>query len=256
MHTFISRLVLIPALLGAFIAGCCPDEPGEPLIRVPKPGSGFSYTYYSTDSNGRKIDATVETVSRHVIANGVTVMGRENAVQYLEDGDTISLHYEADGDASYLQAPISYPGDEFPSMPGLPIPNITIPARWITFAFGSKVPQEIPDYDTTIMVPFNGLPVPVSIDAEGSTSYIGTEDISVSGETIATQKGLLTVNVTFTVPLLGGGNVTSIDTIWFAPKLGMFVKDVGSRRGNFPAQLGGARKLNGSFNALTGYVMK
>lgn len=189
MRIFISRLLLIPALCTALLAGCSDDETGpkEPLIRTPKPGSGFSYTYYNLDTNGQRIDQTMRTVSRHVLANGVTVMGRENVVQYMEDSDTISLHYEADGDASYLQSPIAYPGDEFPSMPGIPIPNITVPARWITFAFGSKTTQEIPDYDTTVMVDFNGLPLPISIEAEGATSYIGTEDISVSGETIATQ---------------------------------------------------------------------
>ncbi len=257
ISTFYPRPIAFLALCAVFlVTGCSSEEPGAPAIHTPKPGSGFTYTSYTTDSNGRRIDATTQTVLRTILANGVTVAGRQNVVQYLEDGDTISIHYEANGDASYYQAAVTYPNSDLPAMPGLDIPEITVPARWVTFAFGSKTTTAIPSYDSTINIPFNGFPIPVRVQVTGTTSYIAAEDLSINGETIATQKGLLLLNASFIVPLMGNSTVNKIDTFWFAPKLGMFVRNDGSAHGNFPEQFGGAQKMNGNFSTLVGYSLK
>jgi hypothetical protein len=95
----------------------------------------------------------------------------------------------------------------------------------------------------------------VAVKGTGNTTYIGTEDLVIAGETIATQKALLTVNVGFSAVVLSG-NVTTIDTLWFSPKLGMFVKDVAMTNAQLPAQLGTSGPMGGKVSVMTGYTMK
>jgi len=249
-------ILTTPALCALVLAGCGSTEPKEPLIHTPGTGSSFIYTYYSKDSSGRPIELTRRTVSRSVLATGVSVMGKNSVVQYLEDGDTINVHYEENGDASFLQAAVAYPNNDMPELPGLPLPSVTLPARWVTFPYGSRTAMAIPSFDTTIMVNVGGFPIPVTTHATGTTTYLKDEELSISGETIATNKGLLTLNITFTVPLLATGSVSVIDTIWFAPKLGMFIKDDGFSHGIFPEEYGGERDLGGTYNILTSYTLK
>lgn len=254
------RNLVVPALCAVALAGCngCSSatDPKDPLITTPKPGSGFIYTYYNTDENDVPIERTRQTTARSVIANGATVLGRTNVVQYLEDADTISVHYEENGNASFLQMPITYPNSEFSGIPNLPIPSFTIPSRWITFGYGSKNQMTVPRFDTVLAANIGGLPLVISVQATGTTTYLSDENLSISGETIATNKGLLTVNVAFNAALLAAGTITTVDTIWFAPKLGMFVRDDGFTRGNLPQQFGGNRAFGGTFNTLISYSMK
>lgn len=254
------RNLVIPALCALALAGCdgCSSStnPKEPLIITPKPGSGFIYTYYNTDENDQPIEQTRQTTARSVIKNGATVMGKDNVVQYLEDADTISVHYEENGDASFLQMPITYPNNEFGGIPNLPIPSFTIPSRWVTFGYGSKTQMVVPRFDTVMSTIIGGFPVLISVQANGTTMSLGDENLSINGETIATNKGLLTVNVAFNASLLMAGTITTVDTIWFAPKLGMFVKDDGFTRANLPQQFGGNRAFGGTFNTLISYSMK
>ncbi len=139
---------------------------------------------------------------------------------------------------------------------GLPvaIPAFTIPARWVTFGYGSKAPMTIPSFDTTLTVDGGLFPLQVGLTATGTTSYIGSENLTTSSGVVATQKGLLSVTVNFS-SLIANGSFKTVDTIWFAPKLGMFVKDDGFATATLPAAFGGNQNLGGTFNVLTSYSL-
>ena len=254
---YVTLLKIAPAILcAAIFSGCsgCGTEPGEPLIKAPKSGSSFTYVNYAKDSLGELIPGSRRTSTRVISATGLTHMGKGDVVRFLDGPDTVYLHYASNGDAAFLQPAISYPGDNFPTLPGLP--SISVPARWVLFPFGSKTAITLPSYDTTITVDAGGFPVPVNVDAEGVTSFIGTEKLTVGTESIETQKGLLKVDISFSAFLVGTGTITTIDTVWFAPKLGMFIKDDGMTTGNLPEQFGGRQRFGGTYSELTSYSLK
>lgn len=253
----------LAALLGvctlAFsLSGCdCGTEPFKvPAVTLPKVGAAYNYVNYSKDTLGARVDASQTFSTRTVIANNATVAGKTGVVQYVEGTDTASMHFETNGDVQVLQPAMTFPNDQFSAPPGLPFPTINIAARWVMFGYGSKAQNTVPPYDTSVTVQVPGLPIPVAVNIKmnGTTSYIGTEDIMVNAEKIATQKGLLTVNTSF-VTLLGTIKVTTTDTLWFSQKLGIFVKDDGLSTAEMPAQFGRSGIVGGTLSTLTGYTI-
>jgi hypothetical protein len=250
----IPRLLLMLGASIAIFTGCSTDVP-EPLIHTPSTGSIFNYDNYQTDSAGNKIDITETHTTRTILNTNAKVGDTSGVVQFLEPPDTVSMKYEPNGDIRLLQPATTFPNAAFPAPSGFAFPSLTVPARWATFAFGSKSQQMIPGFDTTLSVEFNGVNVPVVIHATGNTSYVGTENLTVGTETIPTQKGLLTVNVQLTALILTG-NFTTVDTVWFAPKLGMIIKDVATTNAQVPAQFGTSGPKGGTVSVMTGYAMK
>lgn len=269
IHRLIPHYLMLAAggmlLLGAMITGCATEpNPPEPLIHTPGSGSAYRFTNYAKDTTGTNIQSSETHSTRTIIATNATILGQGGVVQFREQNDTstgttadtVSMHYEGNGDVKLFQPAVSFPNADFPAPPGIPLPNLTIPARWVTFGFGSKTQMTVPSYDTTVNLTLSGFPISLNVKATGTTSYIGTEDVMVGAEKIATQKGLLTVNVQFAAALLFNGSITTTDTVWFAPKLGMFVKDDAISRSVLPAQFGPSGIMGGSYSVLTSYTMK
>jgi|GEM_PF-2385305 len=238
------------------IAGCSNSSeptPPAPLITTPKVGSTYTIDSYEKDSLGRMVPGSFQTTIRTITSTNATVEGKSNVVQYTDGDETTSLHFETNGDVAFFQ-PATSSGDQMPA--GLPveIPDFTIPARWVTFGYGSKAPMTIPSFDTTLMIDAGVFPLPVNLTATGTTSYIGTENLTTTSGVVATQKGLLSVTVNFS-SLIASGSFKTVDTIWFAPNLGMFVKDDGSTTATLPDAFGGNQNLGGTFNVLTSYSL-
>lgn len=264
------RHSLLLALGGMFLAGAlitgCATEPGpEPPIRTPGTGSSYKFSNHAKDTTGAIIPNSETRTTRTIISTNTTLMGESNVVQFRETNDTstnsaaadtVSMHYEANGDVKLFQPAITFPNDDFPAPPGVPFPNISIPARWVLFGFTSKSQVTIPSYDTTVNITFSGFPISLNVKATGTTSYIGTEDLMIGGEKVATQKGLLTVNMQLSAALLFSGSFKTTDTVWFAPKLGMIVKDDAITTSVLPAQFGPSGIVGGTHSVLTSYTIK
>jgi hypothetical protein len=253
----IPRLLLMLGASIAIFTGCSTDVP-EPLIHTPSTGSIFMFDNYQTDSTGDKIDLTETHTTRTILNTNATIEGKSGVVQFQEEGDTASMKYEGNGDVYLLQPAQTFPNEDFPIPDGFDFPTIRVPARWVQFGLGSKNQFTVPEFDTTVFVTIDPIPLPIAvvIDATGNTTYLGTENFIVSGETIATQKALLTVKVNFSAAGTMNGNITTIDTLWFAPKLGMFIKDVARTNAQLPAQFGTSGPMGGRVSVMTGYAVK
>jgi hypothetical protein len=254
------QLLLIAAASTVAITGCGTEPLPEPLIHTPGTGSAYHFQNFSKDTMGQKVSSSETQSTRSIVATNATVVGKTGVVQFENrtDGqaatDTSNMHYEGNGDVMFLQPAIAYPSDQFPAMPGLPIPNISIPARWIVLPFGSKAETTIPGYDTSLSIP--GIPIPINVKVSGTANFIAAEDLAVGPEKLATQKGVVTINVQFGALLIGTGTIKTVDSIWFAPKLGMFVKDDALSTSQLPAALGPSGIMGGSYSILTNYTMK
>lgn len=251
-----SHLVMLAvgAMTAATFTGCSSsDAPPEPLITTPKSGTAYMVDNYQKDSLGRIDQSSKQSSIRTITSTNATIAGKTGVVQYVEDSTTTSLHFESNGDVSFLQPETSYPDPSMPMALPVQLPAFHIPARWVVFGYGTKQQNTIPSYDTTLSI--SGplpVPIPVNIHVGGTTSYIGTEDLTISNGKIATQKALLTVDVNFS-SIVASGSIHTVDTIWFAPKLGMFVKDDGLATAKLPATFGGDQNLGGTYNILTSY---
>ncbi|HVZ40302.1 MAG TPA: hypothetical protein VHI13_13565 [Candidatus Kapabacteria bacterium] len=186
-------------------------------------------------------------------ATNATVQGKAGVIQYTEGVDTLSMHFESNGDVSNLIPAIEFPGGQAPPAPGLP--SFSFAARWAVLPYGSKTPQTVPPIDTTVSLTMQGFPLTIPVKGSGTSTYVGTEDITVGAEKISTQKAFVTYSVGFTIPLIGEGKITINDTLWFSPKLGMFVKDDGLTTGQFPQGLGRSGIMGGNYSILTSYVI-
>jgi hypothetical protein len=239
-----SHLVMLAvgAMATAIFTGCSSsDAPKDPLITTPASGTAYMVDNYQKESLGRIDQSTKQSSIRTIIST------------YAETGDTTSLHFESNGDVSFLQPETSFPDPSMPMALPVQIPAFRIPARWVVFGYGTKQQNTIPSYDTTLSI--SGplpVPIPVNIHVAGTTSYIGTEDLPITSGTIATQKALLTVDINFT-SIVASGSIHTVDTIWFAPKLGMFAKNDGLATAKLPATFGGDQNLGGTYNILTSY---
>jgi hypothetical protein len=255
---FSSSLFLVVS--GAFLAGCGTEPLPEPLIHTPGTGSAYHFTNFDKDSTGEKISSSQTSSTRTIVANNATVVGKTGVVQFAQvtngqtGADTSSLHYEGNGDVMFLQPAIVYPSDQFPAMPGVPIPNLNIPARWVLLPFGTKVETVIPGYDTTLTIP--GIPLPINLKVSGTAAYVKDEELTIGSEKLATQKGLVTINIQFSAFLVGTGTIKTTDSIWFAPKLGMFIKDDALTTSEMPAQFGTSGIMGGTYSIMTSYTMK
>jgi hypothetical protein len=248
-------LLAVGAMAAATLTGCSSsDTPPEPLITTPANGTAYMVDNYQKDSLGQIDQSSKKSSVRTIISTNATVSGKTGVVQYYEDADTTSLHFESNGDVSFLQPAVSYPDPSMPIALPVALPAFHVPARWVLFGYGSKQQNTIPGYDTSLSV--SGplpVPIPVNIHVTGTTSYIGSEDMTISNGKIATHKALLTVDVNFT-SIIASGSIQTVDTIWFAPKLGMFVKDDGMATAKLPATFGGDRNIGGTYNILTSYA--
>ncbi|MEO5930274.1 MAG: hypothetical protein ABIR47_10115 [Candidatus Kapaibacterium sp.] len=237
--------MFIAAATAITMAGCGTTDPQAPLITTPKVGSGYTFENYQKDSTGH-IDQSTKTVSTSSVTSvNTAVLGKTDVVRYMEGVDTMDLHFQANGDVDMRQPALILPSPA--------LPYINIPSRWVVLPYGSKALTTIPGMDTTISIPM--IPLPIAVKATGNVVYIGTEDLKVGTNTVATQKALMTINVSFNALILNG-TVVSTDTLWFAPKLGMIVKDDGLQQGNLPAQLGGNGILGGTYRILTDFSLK
>lgn len=241
MNPRTSTLALLPIL--AMLAGCSTPDAPDPLIKSPGTGSSFTYKSHLKDSTGQKDPKSEQTLLNTVGPTGLTYEGKSNVVSFIEGVDTSYVVYEGNGDVTAYQPELTLPSPQ--------MPFLIIPGRWVTFPFGTKNPVAVPGYSTTTTLPM--IPVPVTINVTGTTSYIGTENLQIGTETIATQKGLLTINSTVS-SLIASGPVTSIDTFWFAQKLGVFVKEDGLDVGKIPVYADGI--LGGRFRMLMSYSLK
>ncbi len=246
--------ISLAAAFAVLLGGCVNAPPDVPTVTKPAVGSSFTYVSYVKDSTGTNIPISENYFTRVITATNVAVAGRTGATSYQEDGQTYNLFYETNGDVSYLQPPIEYPGANFPEIPGLPA--LSFPARWALFGLVNRRAHAIQGIDTALVLTIPGLPIPIPVTLKVSsiTQYAGTDSLRVGSETLGTWKSTLSVVTVFNSPL-GGGRTVTMDTLWFAPKLGMFVKDEGITNAVLPEAFGPSGVIGGNSSTLTSYSL-
>ncbi len=205
------RQYILPmlAICTIALAGCSSSSSpnGSTAVVHPNEGSTFTFVTVITDSAGKvvpPIDTTVETFA----GVGFTLNGETNVDQLVDNQDgnltgTSYLHYESDGDVSYLS-----PGGYFGALNG-----------WWLFPFASQ--QTVSITGDTIE---NGDTLQSTLTFQGA----GSGSITIMGQTFSEER--VTGSIAGISTSLVKGKVTtvtgtqSLGTISFAPALGETVE--------------------------------
>lgn len=209
-------------LLGLSIAGCKSDSITDPpgvTVTIPKVGSSFTVQTFGRDRSGAKVAGTEDTVTATVTATDGSFYGRQNVVIVSppSGGDDFMLIHEPNGDVSVISAH-SNGSTDF---------QFTMPQQWIRLPFGSKQGGLLRSYDTTA----TSGSLSGGLTHRTSVGYLGSEELTLGGEKLATHKVRVTTNWTAT----HGSSSETVEvkeTFWFAPKIGFFLKIEGERNSN------------------------
>jgi hypothetical protein len=215
------------AISALSVLGGCDDEPAtgnNNSITVVKPGSGSSFVFskYAIDSNHVKVPGSDSTETKTVISTAGSMQGESNVYQIAGSTDTTYFSYQANGDIKFLSAEKA--GD-------------SVVASWLTLPVGSRTAQSATIFSDT-------LPIFGYMNIKWSAKHIGTANITVGSETVATQMIEQTTETTF----LSIPTVTR-DTMWIAPAIGFI-----AQQKNFSSSVFGGG--SGESMTLTSYTLK
>ncbi len=244
-----NAVLMLGISLATIVAGCSDDgaSPG-PGFTVPKTGSSYMYENYMTDSTGAEIPGSRMTSTMTVAETGMNYMGRDNVHRMVAStGETTYLRYENNGDVSLYGSLSSLAGNMADQIP------ISYDPGWITFPVASGTPGTLPPIDTSITLPYNGLPITAVVKGNGTVTSIGSEEVTVGSEKLTAQRAVVRMNINASVFLLLSLNVTLTDTLWYSPKIGLITGEKGSMT-TVPALMPGLNGGNG--RTLTSYTLK
>jgi len=228
------RTTLLLSLLIIILSSCSKDNPAAPVTFVqPKVGSTYYHDDYDTDTtSGMPIDSTRDTTVTTFTQVGTTFMGKTNVtVLSIEDKNGTStnyLNYEANGDVSMYGGPEGS-------------------LKWLLLPVSSKSTQSLTLADTTIDLYGVSMRTVVSM----TTSYSGTESMSVKGQALSVVKLSQTITYKLTVDTITTSN-TFNNYIYYAPSIGFIAKT------EVPIQLSpfDRTKQNGQVATLIDFILK
>ena len=172
----------------------------------PKAGSTFTHEEYDIDTTtGTPIPASKATYTYTFTRVGISLYDETNVSELTNADDPtdspIYLNYESNGDVS-LFTPISETS-----------------GKWLLLPISSKTTTTITVMDTTI----DFLGVSMQMKSTMTTSYVGTENITVKGQSISAVK--IKQATKFFVTIGGTTDESSTEaTFSFAPSLGFLAK--------------------------------
>lgn len=238
-----SHLLIAALAVGlAGLTGCKSDSTGpdnnsntDP-IAAPKTGSTYTFNSYKTDSTGKKVTGSDETVTYTVISNNLTLGGKSNVVFVVSDrteADSGYIHYESNGDVMIYQGSPEVGAASY---------------SWIKLPFVSRSTENVTLIDSTFNDPdFSG-----HVKVTSQTTGTGTEKLTVGSEQLTANKATWKLDVTlpfFGVPI----TVTSTSTFSFVPKLGFWAKQETKQSGGLS---GIGASSSGQVDILTSYTLK
>jgi hypothetical protein len=219
--------VSLIAVVAISMLGGCEDDPATSnnnSITVVKPGSGSSFVFsiYEIDSNHVKVPGSDSTETKTVTSTNLSMQGESNVYLIVSSMDTTYFSYQSNGDIKMLSAEAA--GD-------------SVVAAWLTLPVGSRAAQSATIFSDTI-------PIVGYMNIKWSAKHIGTANLTVGSETLATQMIEQTMETTiFSIP-----TVTK-DTMWIAPSIGFI-----AQQKNFSTSVFGGG--GGGSMTLTSYALK
>ena len=198
---FCSRALRI-ACVGSLALAACTESPTSvepgPTVR-PTVGSIYTYRSYRTDSTGKEVPGSSNTVTARVLATGQSYRSRSDLTVIEEKAFELYVHYGADGDIAI-----------FPS-----VPDTTTSVEWIELPFGSRRTIVAPPVSTSVGT--------TTITTTSNTSFVSVEVIETSGGPLVAQRIKITQSLTVSI---GGSKQTSTVTsnMWYAPSIGYLAK--------------------------------
>lgn len=215
----------------------CSDEavnPGTITVVQAKTGSTFTFDDYNTDTaSGAIIPESRDTSVHTVVRTGITFNGKSNvselSITSTRDTSTAYISYESNGDIAVY------------------FPGFSSTLLWLNFPISSKTTVSVVLADTTVS--FFGVTMQTKITAENS--YVGTETLTVSGQSISAVKIKQSLKTKITTA--GISEEDSRDSFfYFTPSLGYIAK-VDQPSTTIP---GTTTKSEGSMSVLMSYVLK
>jgi hypothetical protein len=208
-----TRIAILPALLVLLVS--CGDDPAGPEMVASikaKPGNIYRYHTYDTDSSGVAITPARDTSISTVLRTNATYLGKPDVI-VVEDSsasgaDTLYLGYESNDNVSIV--------------PGLD--ELGLAPRWLTLPVASAGPLTVTSRDTLGA----GTDTVEITDAALTATALGSEYMTVKGETIFVQKIRVTMEFSRTVNVNGASEV-DVDLnysyyLYYAPALGFIAK--------------------------------
>ena len=232
----LKHIASVLALL--IVLASCSDkavDPGTITVIQAKAGSTFTFDEYNTDTaTGMPIAESRDTSVHTITRTGITFLGKSNVseVSMLSSTDTSTVYfnYEANGDISF-----GYPGFSPAS------------AIWVTYPISSKTSSTVTLIDTS----YTFFGVTISAKTTLTSSYVGTESMTINGQSVSVIKIKMT-SLTKTTTAGIPREDTSVTYIYIAPSLGYLAK-VDQAPMTIPV-LG--TKSEGSYSALIRYTLK
>jgi hypothetical protein len=206
MKSPVARLSLLMILPTLALTGCSrenPAAPQQPSVQWTKPGVGsmFIYNAYRTDSTGAKIPGTDVVAGETVSAVGISDRGVDGLVRFENAGGSRLVDYRSNGDLAYVM--------EDPD--GVPYP-------WTVVPVGSRGSTERAPWSLSLGDPSTGIS---TWSVPGATTrYVGSETITVPAGSFAAHRLVMTTRDS----TYEGIPYSDVDTFWYAPTVGTFVK--------------------------------
>ena len=167
-------------------------------------GTKWTISGSTIDSTNKGVVTTPESATYEVIADDISIFGKDSVRAYLSAGATDPGHlaYEINGDISLLQSYVDS--------------GVTIPVSWYTFPVKSKGSVTFPS--DTAYFPDTGIGLSTFI-----MSYDGTENLVLAGHTFACiriKETSTVIDLKAPYERMSGGLMYQ----WYAPEFGYFVK--------------------------------
>ena len=228
----LKRLTLFVGI-GAAFSSCSKDIPTSTtpseFIHV-KAGSAFTFDEYSTDSTNTINDGSRDTMISTILRTDGAIGGKSGVLMVEENRggarDTVYYAYETNENLSY----------SYPSYP-----------TWETIPTGTGL-RIVRSTDYSL---FSG-PDTTAIHDSTITSLIGTENITIKGQSVSSKKIDLSYRHRETYNGVNGIESQRENFLYYAPSLGLIVKRT-SQPFNDPY---GRGWVDGSYQMLIDYNLK
>ncbi len=190
----------------------CGDDPVSSTPEGTPPGVGSIYRFTMPGNTAGSLD----TLTISVTGAGGTMYGRTNVVSTASrissddsGGNPVFFIYESNGDLSiYIEGQRSTHSG---------VAYFESPTTWITYPFGSRKGEtEVVKFDTTGVI--DGKSVGFSV--RHTVQYVGTEDLTLNGETLTAHKIVEKIRRTDTEASPARSYTAEYtNTYWYSPKI-------------------------------------
>lgn len=252
--------VFLASIISVALIGCAKDSttPTTPPKNYVPSSAG---TYYIYENSELEKSSTGEDSVTAVYSDSTSVEGMEEkadmngttktAVKYAvkaENSADVEYQYMAQEESKlYKLVDLSFDIDS--------TNTVNLGSGWmLVYDQSNATWTAFEDSVSDIAVDFGGFPVTLSMKIKVTGAYVGTENITVNGQSITTAHSILTVGITVYAPLVGSFPINISIHQWLGADIG-FVKSVQPLISS-PNPLGYPIVIPGSSSVLLRYSIK